>query len=258
MREALQASKALPCRARSVASLLLSEIGATYCMANIRTSCRERLTAIDLNFVAAAVSSTPLKLALASPPAAGPATAVAELLREPGALDAALDDERVERAILDFAGQLPVSPALYFYVLTRRMLRRFDREVADYVAGVLSAFVEAPIEAVLPYVTDLLTALRGASSEEEYAIRVRVGERSLFVSGLFPEHIAHRAQRAAAPPLAFYEEVGSENYRRASDHRLAREQSLAETFRTMAERFSEVRHGLNQMADRWLCLEAMP
>ncbi len=213
---------------------------------------------MDLNFVAAAVSSTPLELAGGSLSAAQPVAAVAELLREPDALDAALDDERVEQAILDFPGQLPVSPQLYFYVLTRRMLRRFDREVADYVAGVLSAFVDAPGDRVLPYITDMLIALRTASSEEEFAIRVQVGDRSLFVAGLFPAHIAHRAQYKAAPPLAFYEEVGSENYRWASDHRLAREQSLAETFRTMADRFSEVRHSLNQMADRLLCLEALP
>ena len=88
-------------------------------------------------------------------------------------------------------------------------------------------------------------------------IRVQVGNYSLFMSGIFPQHIAHRSTHHAAPPISFYEEVGSQNYRRASDHRLARRGGLAQTYRTIAERFSEVRVGLNQMSDRLLCLEGM-
>jgi hypothetical protein len=225
-------------------------------MANSRTNCRERLTAVDLSFVATAVSAKLPVVGCPLPESSRSSTVIRELLSEPDALDAALDDERVVRALLDFPGQLPVSPQLYFYVLSRHLLRRFDREVADYVAGVLSAFVDVPGERALPYLTDMLIALRSASSEQEFVIRVQVGDHSLFLAGLFPEHIAHRAQLKAAPPLAFYEEVGSESYRRASDHRLAREQSLVETYRTMADRFSEVRHGLNRMADRLLGWEA--
>ena len=137
------------------------------------------------------------------------------------------------------------------------MLRRFGRDVSDYVASVLAGFVDER-RAVPTTVGDLLIALKSASSEKEFMIRVQVGNHSLFLTGIFPQNIAQRCARHAAPPLSFYEEIGSESYRRASDHRCAREQALVETYRKIAESFTELRRGLNQMSDRLLCLETMP
>jgi len=228
-------------------------------MATIRANCRERFSANDLEFVASSLGSNDNTLKLA------------ELLTDPEALNAALESDRLLKSILELPGNVPVSPQFYFYVLTRHMLMRFDRDVADYVASVLAGVVgverasrpfiagnptgETPVP--LPYISDMLIALKSATSEREFMIRVQIGNHSLFLSGIFPQHIAHRSTHHASPPLSFYEEVGSQNYRRASDHRLAREQSLVDTYRTIAEHFSEVRVGLNQMSDRLLCLESL-
>jgi len=232
-------------------------------MATIRANCRERFSANDLEFVASSLGSNDNTLKLA------------ELLTDPEALNAALESDRLLKSILELPGNVPVSPQFYFYVLTRHMLMRFDRDVADYVASVLAGFAtsqtvaavsdrrdspdvgahRAPLQ--IGYISDMLIALKSATSEREFMIRVQIGNHSLFLSGIFPQHIAHRSTHHASPPLSFYEEVGSQNYRRASDHRLAREQSLVDTYRTIAEHFSEVRVGLNQMSDRLLCLESL-
>jgi hypothetical protein len=217
-------------------------------MATIRVNCRERFSTDDLEFIAASVGSQSSSLNLQS------------LLADPDALDAALESDRLLKSVLELPGNVSVTPRFYFYVLTRHMLPQFDRSVADYVASVLALFVDAqnhgaPGGHALPHISDMLIALKSASSEREFLIRVQVGDYALFLSGVFPQRIQNRATHHASPPISFYEEVGSQNYRRASNHRLAREQSLVETYRTIAERFSEVRHGLNQMSDRLLCLE---
>ncbi len=245
-------------------------------MATIRANCLERFSANDLDFVAKAVSgqSSVISPQLPGDPSHRPpitnhsSDSLAELLKEPEALDVAIESDKLLKALLESPGNIPVTPQFYFYVLTRHMLMRFDRSVADYVASILVAAVydrrkasgqvganTAPLQ--FRYITDMLIALRSASSEREFMIRVQVGDYSLFLSGIFPQHIAHRSKHKAASPLSFYEEVGSQSYRRASDHRLAREQSLVDTYRTIAERFSEVRVGLNQLSDRLLCLEGM-
>ena len=221
-------------------------------MAAIRANCRETFSAADFAFIAESL--------------VGGETAAAEvttLLQDPDALDAALESDRLFRSVLELPRNVAVSSQLYFYVLVRHMLARFDRVVADYVANVLATFVHTRRMRTLPdqpdvnldYISDMLIALKSASSEREFLIRVQVGNYSLFLAGVFPQHIQHRAARHGAPETGFYEEVGSQNYRRAADHRLAREHALVETYRTIADRFSEVRVGLNQMTDRLICLE---
>ena len=98
-------------------------------MATIRANCRERFSANDLEFVASSLGSNDNTLKLA------------ELLTDPEALNAALESDRLLKSILELPGNVPVSPQFYFYVLTRHMLMRFDRDVADYVASVLAGFV---------------------------------------------------------------------------------------------------------------------
>lgn len=215
-------------------------------------NCREHLTAADFEFVAKSLTATP------SP-------ALANLLTEPTALAAALDSDRLLKTILESPANLGISPQLYFYVLVRRMLARFDREVADYIAGVLASFVKMDqrfhvtgTTTPIPYLTDMLIALQSASTEREFQIRVHIGNCSLFFAGVFPQHIQERERHRGAPALSYYEEVGSTNYRLAANHRLAQRNELSNVYRTMAEHFSEVRIGLNQMSDRLLCLEKQP
>src|SRR2546422_5890729 len=95
-------------------------------ISGLRTETRSRFTAGDLDFVAKTVNRQ-------SSDADTHRSSLIALLAEPEALDAALESDKLLKALLETPGSLPVSPQFYFYVLTRHMLLRFDRSVADYV-----------------------------------------------------------------------------------------------------------------------------
>ena len=215
-------------------------------MTTIRPLSREQLNADDLEFLARV-----LRVERTT------SDSFVRLLTEPNARDAALDDDRLLQALLERPEVVRVSPQLYFYVLARRALSGFDRVVADYVASMLTAFIDAQRlrEASGGCVTEMLSALQAVSSDRAFWMRAQIGNYSLFLAGIFPEHIQHRATTRGAPDIRFYEEVGSINYRVASSHRLAREHALEDVFQAIAQRFAEVRLSLNQLADQHLCLE---
>ena len=223
-------------------------------MTTIKANARHQFNGDDFSFIASALATEPKGTGK-----------LVELLTDESARDAALDSDALLRAVLDSPDQVALSPRLYFYVLARRCLGNFDRGIADYVASLLAAFLDAQRLRALPeqpevnprYVTDMLTALRAVSSERAFFIRAQIGNHSLFMSGIFPEHIRHQQTVRGAPSISFYEQVGSANYRLASDHRLAQEHALDDVFRTIADHFSEVRLGLNRLSDQLICLEPM-
>jgi hypothetical protein len=106
------------------------------------------------------------------------------------------------------------------------------------------------------YVTDLLAALASAPAERTFLLHAHLANFALFMSGIFPQHLHHRATRRAAPDLSFYERVGSTSYRVASDHPLAKRHELDAIYRTMGERFGDVRRRLNRLSEDFLCLES--
>ncbi len=215
----------------------------------IQANCRQQLSAQDFAFLAATLADQP-----------DHTPQLTDLLTDETARDAALESGRVLTALLESPAPMPVSPQLYFYVLTRNSLPRFERLVADYVANVLAAFLDVKRLRDVPgqpdrqadYLTDLLALVTAVSSDNAFLLRAQVGNVSLFLSGIFPEHIQARARRRGAPGLPFYEDVGRTNYRLAADHRRAQSTGLDEVFRTVSDHFTDVRHGLNEMTDRFL------
>lgn len=221
-------------------------------MTTIKANCRDNLTAADIQYVAKAIA-----------PSTDEPASLVQLLTDPESRDAALESRALYRLVIDDPQLLAISPHLYFYVLTRNTLCDFDRPVSDYVANILSTFLQLKHLRTLPehpelqteYITDMLATLNAAPAEREFLIRVHVGNYSLFVTGLFPAYLEQRANRRGAPALSFYEGVGRQSYCLASTHRLARRQELGDVYRTIGEHFSEIRNGLNQLADRLICLE---
>jgi hypothetical protein len=214
----------------------------------MRTSCRERFSAKDIQFVAETLADSQASQAL-----------LAAFLADPTDRDAVLDNNRLLKVLLEHPQPISVSADFYFYVLSRTALKAFDREITDYVASVLASFV-APqsgteLDSATMYVADMLSALNSVSPERAFFLRAQIGNRALFLTGVFPQHLQHRAQYRGAPDIGFYENVGSVNYRLASAHRLARESALGDVYRVIADQFSEVRSCLNQLADRLICLE---
>lgn len=215
----------------------------------IRANCRSSFQPADLDFLAASLQP----LSNSSPP-------------DGQMLDDLLDRPEVFKALLERHDCLKVTPQFYFYVLVRHVLVEAglkDHELADYVASMLTEFsqarrmaqVEAGGEEKFNYVFELLHALESASGPRVFFIRAHVGNASLFLTGIFPEHIAHRAERRGSPGLGYFENVGGSNFLSASEHQLARELHLENVLGCLGERFQSVRHALNQLSDRLISID---
>jgi hypothetical protein len=220
----------------------------------IRSNCRIQFTAADIDFILEVLQ-----------PGVQTKECVEGLLADEDTRDLLLDDEQLFRAVLECRGCLRVSTHLYFYILVRQVFRQAglaDRRVADYVAEVLAEFSRTKHtqlrlrgqETALTYFCDLLAALQTVDDTTRFYIQAHVGNSSLFLSGIFPEHIRYRADYRGAPGLKYYEDLGRSNFRAASDHRLAQQYDLAEVYFTLAERFQDTRLALNDLGERLVCL----
>ncbi len=215
----------------------------------IQANCRVQFTANDVDFIIAALGKK-----------RGAAESLTLLLADPETRDLILDDELLYRALLEQGGCLRVSPHLYFYVLVRNVLKKSgldDRRVADYVAELLTEFSrEERARCVtsdghhLNYMFEMLAALEKADDHTSFLIRAHIGNHSLFLSGVFPEHIRHRAERRGAPGLRYYQDLGRANFRVASGHRLATRYDLASVYDTLSEHFEPARRALNDLSER--------
>ena len=215
----------------------------------IQANCRDRFTAEDFEFVTRTLATSPEGR-----------VSLVELLTDEETRNSVLDHDVLAHAIVSQNGQLAISPHLYFYVLTRRVLRSAgidDRPLSDYVASLLEDFSNArrlnaaPDQAGIAstYLCDLLIALRTADSSRAFMLRTHAGNYALFLTGIFPEAIERRSRRGA-PDASYYEEIGRTSFHVASRHRVARECQLAEIFQRLAEEFRRIRLALNELAQR--------
>ena len=177
-------------------------------------------------------------------------------------LDSLLDDPRVLNALLTDE-DVRSRPELVFYVLVRQsMLERGvdDRESADYVATMLVRFgqrrrayrISKDGQEEYAYMVDLMTRLPTASAREAFMIRAHMGNFALWLSGVFPDFVQARVDRRGAPSLAYYEEMGSEGYRMASESPEAAALGLKPVFTSVSRHFAGVRSALNRVSDRYL------
>jgi hypothetical protein len=176
--------------------------------------------------------------------------------------DAILDDPRTLNALL--AGQQfsTARPELVFYVLVRHALLEdgiADRAVADYLTALVLTFGRAGRAYHITadateyrYLVDIVAAGDQSTGQRAFLLRAHLGEFALWLSGLFPDHIMAREQRRAAPPLSYYEELGSTGYRLAARFNEAELHGLAELYRNCADFFPALRIALNRVADRHL------
>ncbi len=225
----------------------------------VKANCRARFTAADFDFVIRTLSKSPKE-----------AVSLVQLLADAEERDAILDHPRIADAILSQNSHLAISSAFYFYILTRRVLRRAgieDRVLCDYLAAVLDEFTRTgrlatPVTAAegqaqhgAVYLSDLLLALRAASPTQAFLLQAHLGDYTLFLTGIFPDNIERRRNRLGAPGCSFYEEMGRMSYRAIAGHEVARHWGLTHIFHGLSEQFHEIRVALNQLADRLLNLD---
>ena len=219
----------------------------------IRPNCREQLTNEDVEFIIEALGT------------AHDRNFLSDLLTDPEIRDLILDQDKLRSAILDNPHFLHITPHLYFYVLVRQTMKRAgidDRELADYVAEVLADFSTTDSQRqALPdnvkdssYLFEMMAALQEADDQTAFQIRAHIGNRSLFMTGIFAENLRERTRRRGAPDISYYEQMGAANFRAASHHRLADEFEVSRVFETLGERFHDARLALNEMQERYLSI----
>jgi hypothetical protein len=179
-------------------------------------------------------------------------------LREEG-IDALLDDAEILGRLLRAGGiSLAPAPLLFYLTVRQALLAReiLDHRIADYVAAVLLEFGKANRayragegEPTYAYLTDLLAEIDRARGEQEFRLRVHLGNFALWLGGVFPDHITHRVQRRGAPPLAYYDELGAAGFRSAAGMDVALRYGLGDLFFGFSERFPDIRSALNTLSD---------
>jgi hypothetical protein len=175
-------------------------------------------------------------------------------------IDSILDDPRTLNALLAGPQFSTARPELVFYVLIRHALLEDginDRGMADYLAALVLTFGRegrawhiAQESTEYRYLVDIVAAGDQSRGQRAFLLRAHLGEFALWLSGLFPDHITAREQRRAAPPLSYYEELGSAGYRLAARYSEAEQHGIAELYRNCADFFPALRVALNRVADR--------
>lgn len=227
----------------------------------VQADCRKRFNFNDLHFIARCLSSSGTRREPTPPELEG----IRRLVSDPAERDRLLDEPALFDGLLDQPSPVPLSMQFYFYLVVRRALMEAgldDRNLADYIASVLAEFAarqsgaggedsgpESP-----PYAVDAAAAIEEESGYRRFALITHLGNQTLVWTGVFPERLEHRRQRRAAPGIAFYEAVGTAQYRAAREHSLAGEFELRSIYTHLAEHFGEVRSALTRMRDRYLHL----
>jgi len=183
-------------------------------------------------------------------------------LRDRG-MDDLLDDPRLLPALLEARQGACASYPLFSYVVVRHALREVgeeDRILADYVAGILLHFglrdrahrVGLADDESYSTLAELSGAADGPDPRRTFLVRAHLGTYALWLSGLFPDHIASHHWRRGAPDIDYYEAMGRRGFAMAAEHQLASEHGVRSLFTSAADRFAVLRRALNRVSDVYL------
>ncbi len=181
-------------------------------------------------------------------------------------MDRLLDSPVLFERLLQAPRLLHISPYFFYYVLVRRAFldHGIDHRVAsDYVGALLSFHVQRtgrrPARETV-YLVDLVKATAEARTPQRvFELQAEVGNRALYLAGLFPDWIYHRSTYGRRPvSLEYYEEMGRRSYAAAARSEPARHHELDEPLAFLGEAFPEVRQALNDLVDMHLHLAPRP
>ena len=216
----------------------------------VRPKCRTRLSAEDFTFIQSVLVKT-----------VQDEVALKSLFLDPEMLDTILDQKELFEAIQARASTVNISSHLYFYVLVRQTLLNADiddREMADYVASLLISFSREDhqrklfpgLKEPMHYLIDIVTQIEKSDYYHRFFLYAHLGNQTLFLSGLFPNHIRHREQRRAAPGIRYYESMGRSHFKAARNHPLAKEFAMQDLYDDLYQGFHQTRQALNELADQ--------
>lgn len=178
-------------------------------------------------------------------------------------LDTLLDDPRLPAALLGSRFGAYASLPLFLYVMVRHALLRAgepDRAISDYLAATLLAFnakgraerISDADDELYDTLAALVDDLDDSDPRRAFMVRVHLGNRALWISGLFPDHVEYRRWHRGGPDLNYFEELGKRGFTMAAEHRMAAQYGLAEVYASIAARFGLLRVVLNTISDRLL------
>jgi hypothetical protein len=175
-------------------------------------------------------------------------------------IDSVLDDPRLAGALLRDPRGAHASFALFAYVMVRHALRQAgesDRGLADYVSAIVIHFgfrdrahrIAESDDEIYHALVELVADLDDPDPRRSFLVQTHLGNYSLWLSGIFPDHIEQRWRRRGGPDLEYYEEMGRRGFQLAADHRLAEAHGLARLYANASERFGVLRTALNHVSD---------
>src|SRR3989449_5192543 len=172
--------------------------------------------------------------------------------------DRLLDEPGLLEGLLAVRSLAVPSPPLFTYVAVRHVLLAagiVDPELADYLAALLLEFRShgrhAKIRPVddesYHYLVDIVADLADEDDSDERGLllRAHLGNYSLWLAGLFPDYIAARRTRAGGPDLPYYDELGRQGHRLASEHPLAQRLRAPAIYPAAAARLPAPRPAFN-------------
>jgi hypothetical protein len=183
-------------------------------------------------------------------------------LQEQG-LDGLLDDPSLLTGLRETPRGAYASMPLFAYVVVRHALLQTgegDRVLADYAASILLHFgmqgranrAADTDDETFDTLAGLLAAAEDPDPRRAFLVQAHLGNYALWLSGMFPDHIAYRQWRRGGPDLDYFERMGKRGFELAAAHRLANEHGLALLFGLAADRFAVMRIALNRISDALL------
>ena len=97
------------------------------------------------------------------------------------------------------------------------------------------------------------------TADHAFSLQTEVGDRALYLAGVFPDRIYHRYRYGRRPvDLEWYEDMGRRYYAAAARHEAAARYELADVLELLAEAFVALRQALNDLVDEHLHLAPRP
>jgi hypothetical protein len=178
-------------------------------------------------------------------------------------IDGILDDQRLPAALLQSRFGAYASLPLFLYVMVRHALLKAgerDRTISDYLTSTLLAFntkgrsdrISEADDEIYDTLAGLLGGVNDGDPRRAFLVRVHLGNRALWISGLFPDHVEYRRWHRGGPDLAYFEEIGKRGFELAAEHRMADQYGMSSVYANVAARFGLLRVVLNTISDKLL------
>lgn len=188
--------------------------------------------------------------------------AIQQRLADEG-IDAVLDDQRLPAALLSSRFGAYASLPLFLYVMVRHALLKAgerDRSISDYVTATLLAFnakgradrISEADDQLYDTLASLLDDVNDGDPRRSFLVRVHLGNRALWLAGLFPDRVEYRRWHRGGPDMSYFEEIGRRGFELAAEHRMAEQYGMAELYGNVAARFGLLRVVLNTISDQLL------